>query len=96
MVRMLLVSLALLGLLASVACTTTSEPEPVVEPETTVAQVAPPPRPEPEPVVVSTPRPAPVRELPRTASALPLLGLTGVGALVLGGAVRTARTLRRR
>lgn len=96
MVRML--AIVLLVGLTSLACTTTTEPEPVVEPEpvTTVAETAPAPPPEPEPVTVSAREPAPVRELPKTASALPLLGLTGLGALALGGAVRLGRTLRRR
>ena len=75
---------------AVTACATQQpEPEPapvaVVKPEPKPAPVA--PKPEPEPVAVSQPKPA----LPKTASALPRLGLAGVGALGVAGLLRVLR-----
>jgi hypothetical protein len=91
MSRML--AIVLLAAFAAIGCTTTAEPEPEPVVETPVAQ--PTPAPEPEPVPVATSRPAP-RELPKTASVLPLVGLGGLAALGVGGAIRAARSLRRR
>ena len=94
MIRLLAIALPLFIALMGLGCTTTSEPEPVAEPvaETPVAQ--PTPAPEPDPVAVAERRPAP-RQLPKTASAMPLVGLVGLAALGLGGVLRTTRRLRR-
>lgn len=68
----------------SATSTTPPKPEPVA-----AAEPAPPPPPPPAP----EPEPEPVKELPKTASPLPLAGLSG-GALLLLGAGLSA--LRRR
>jgi len=89
----ILIVLSLIALVAS-ACATTSEEEPVEE--TPVVQAT------PEPVQVAEPVPAapapepepvaqPMRMLPETASPLPLVGLAGMGAIGLAGALRGIR-----
>ncbi len=89
--------LALFSLLAS-ACATSQEEVPVEE--TPVVQAE--PEPQPEPRVVAEPVPAApdpaaseasesMRRLPETASSIPMMGLAGVGALALAGALRVAR-----
>ncbi|HKA14350.1 MAG TPA: LPXTG cell wall anchor domain-containing protein [Myxococcota bacterium] len=80
MVRLLLI----LGLVVNLfACASTPEPEtpPATPP---VAQPAPPAR---EPVY----QPPPVRELPKTGSSLPALGLSGLTALAGAGALHLVR-----
>ena len=89
MIRTAAIALIVASLFA-LACTTTSETEPAPAPEPTVQ--APPPPPEP----VSRPVAEPVRvrepiELPKTASPLPLVGLSGLAALGLGGVIRITR-----
>ena len=66
--------------LFTLACTTTSEtePEPVAEPVS-------------RPVVSEPVRTVEPIELPKTASPLPLIGLSGVAALGLGGVMRITR-----
>jgi LPXTG-motif cell wall-anchored protein len=66
------------------ACASTPEPEPAPRPTPPVAEPAPPP---PEPVY----EPPPVSELPKTASSLPALGLSGLAALAGAGALRWVR-----
>jgi hypothetical protein len=88
-IRIAVVLLSAIALF-TLACTTTSETEPAPPPEP-VVQAPPPPPPEPVAQPVAEPvRPAPI-VLPKTASPLPLVGLTGVAALGLGGALRFAR-----
>jgi hypothetical protein len=76
----------------SFACASTQTEEPVEEP---VAEAPPPPapapvrEPEPETQPVASPAPAPV--LPKTAGPLPAVGLAGVSALGLAGALRLLR-----
>jgi outer membrane biosynthesis protein TonB len=75
----------------SFACASTQTEEPVEEP---VAEAPPPPpapvrEPEPEAQPVAAPAPAPV--LPKTAGPLPAVGLAGVSALGLAGALRLLR-----
>jgi hypothetical protein len=89
MIRMLVAALA--AAVFGLACA--SEPEPVPEPEP-VVEATPPPAPEPEPVaevVVAEPAPPPPMQLPKTASALPLVGLVGASALGLAAALRVGR-----
>jgi LPXTG-motif cell wall-anchored protein len=81
MVRLLLI----LGLVLNLfACASTPEKE---TPQATppVAERAPTPEPVYEP-------PPPARELPKTGSSLPALGLSGLAALAGAGALRAART----
>ena len=68
------------------ACQTQTEPEAAPEPAPVVVAA---PEPEPVAVVVVAEEPAPV--LPKTASAVPLVGLLGAGALGLGMVMRIAR-----
>lgn len=90
-------NVSLIAAIAAIAavglgCATTSEPAPEPEPEPVVeAVVEPEPEPAPAAVVVAEPVRAPMRELPKTASALPLVGLMGVVALGFGSAIRVAR-----
>ena len=93
MIRVLII-LSLMAFLAG--CATTEEEPPPPEP-TPVAQPTPPP-PEPEPVMAEpTPPPPPPASLvaepvlPATAGSLPLVGLSGVGALALAGVVHVVR-----
>ncbi len=83
-----MVRLLLLGALVFTmfACSSTPEPPEAPPPAPPVAEAAPP---QPAPEVVS--RPA-VRELPKTASSLPALGLSGLAALAGAGALRWVRT----
>ena len=80
MARILAIALftAALGL----ACASSPEPEVAPEPEPVVEAA-----PAPAPVPVA----APVPELPKTASALPLVGLMGVAGVGLGTVTRIAR-----
>jgi len=81
MVRLLLI----LGLVLNlVACA--SSPEPETPPPTPPVAESPPPA-EPAPVY----EPEPVRELPKTASSLPALGLSGLAALAGAGALHVVR-----
>ena len=90
MIRIL--AIALTAALAVLACA--SDPEPVPEPVVEDVVVV---EPEPEPVVeevvvVETAPPPPVRvALPKTASAMPLVGALGASAFGLAGVVRIAR-----
>jgi LPXTG-motif cell wall-anchored protein len=80
MVRLLLI----LGLVVTLfGCASSPEPAP---PPTT-PPVAERPAPPPEPVY----EPAPVRELPKTGSSLPALGLSGLAALAGAGALHVLR-----
>jgi LPXTG-motif cell wall-anchored protein len=63
-----------------------SSPEPQAPPPRTTPPVAE-PAPAPEPVY----EPAPVRELPKTGSSLPALGLSGLAALAGAGALHVVR-----
>ena len=80
MVRLLLI----LGLVLNFfACASTPEPErPAPTPP-----VAESPPPEPAPVY----EPEPVRELPKTGSSMPALGLSGLAALAGAGALHVLR-----
>jgi LPXTG-motif cell wall-anchored protein len=81
MVRLLLI----LGLVLNLfACASSPEPE-TPPPTPPVAESPPPP---PEPVY----EPEPVRELPKTGSSLPALGLSGLVALAGAGALHLVRT----
>jgi LPXTG-motif cell wall-anchored protein len=80
MVRLLSIVLLTVGFFAC-ASTPEKEPAPVTPP---VAESPPPAR---EPVY----EPAPVRELPKTGSSMPVLGLSGLGALAGAGALRALR-----
>ena len=80
MVRLLLIAVLALNLFA---CASSPETPPPTPP---VAEPAPPP-PAPEPVY----EPQPVRELPKTASSLPALGLSGMAALAGAGALHLLR-----
>jgi hypothetical protein len=88
MSRILAITLftAALGL----ACATSSEPEVAPEPEP-VVEAVPERSSAPEAVAVNVAEPTPARQLPKTASVLPLVGLTGVAALGLGSVTRVAR-----
>jgi LPXTG-motif cell wall-anchored protein len=82
MVRLLLI----LGLVLNlVACASTPETETTPQTTPPVAE----PAPTPEPVYEPTP---PARELPKTGSSLPALGLSGLAALAGAGALRVVRT----
>jgi hypothetical protein len=77
-------------LLAFFAAACASSPEPPPPPEPVVEAPKPPP---PPPARAPEPEPAPVvtRVLPKTASPIPAIGLTGIGALIGAGALRHAR-----
>jgi LPXTG-motif cell wall-anchored protein len=81
MVRLLLIAALVLNLFACA-----SSPEKETPPTPPVAQPAPPP-PAPEPVY----QPEPVRQLPKTGSSLPALGLSGLAALAGAGALHVLR-----
>jgi len=82
MVRMLLI----LGLVLNLfACASTPEPE--AAPRSTPPPVAE-PAPAPEPVY----EPPQARELPKTGSSLPALGLSGLAALAGAGALHVVRS----
>ena len=83
---------AILDEIEATQCATPPEPEPVVVEVVETPPPAPVRAPAPAPVPVA----APAKQLPKTASAMPLIGLAGLSALGLGGALRTIRTLRRR
>ena len=84
MVRLLLI----LGLVLNLfACASTPEPQPTPRATPPVAEPAPPPA---EPVYEP-----PVRELPKTGSSLPALGLSGLAALAGAGALRVVRSRMR-
>ena len=81
MVRTLLI----LGLVLNLfACASTPEPEAAPPTTPPVAEPAPPP---PEPVY----EPPQTRELPKTGSSLPMLGLSGLAALAGAGALHVVR-----
>jgi LPXTG-motif cell wall-anchored protein len=81
MVRLLLI----LGLVLNLfACA--SSPEPETPPPTPPVAESPPP--EPAPMY----EPEPVRELPKTGSSLPALGLSGLAALAGAGALHALRS----
>jgi len=83
MIRVLL----LCGLVAFwFACASTPETQPPPTPPPPVAKPAPPP-----PAPVYEPPPPQVRELPKTASSLPALGLAGLVALAGAGILRGVR-----
>ena len=80
MVRMLLI----LGLVLNLfACASTPEPE--------AAPPSPPPVAEPAPAPEPVYEPPPARELPKTGSSLPALGLSGLAALAGAGALHVVR-----
>ena len=82
MVRVLLI----LGLVLNLfACASTPEPE--AAPPSSPPPVAE-PAPEPEPVY----EPPQARELPKTGSSLPALGLSGLAALAGAGALHVVRS----
>jgi LPXTG-motif cell wall-anchored protein len=74
---------------------TTTPPEPAPEPQPEVAQNTPPPAPAPEVTPAPEPTPAP-RELPKTGSEYPLIGLIGLSALGIFALLRALRTVRAR
>lgn len=80
-VRLVLMG-ALLLLFAACASSPESAPPPTAPP---VRAAAPPPEPEPIPEAM------PVRQLPKTASSLPALGLAGVLGLTGAGVLRVLR-----
>jgi LPXTG-motif cell wall-anchored protein len=82
MVRLLLIAGLVFNLFACASSPETETPPPTPP----VAEPAPPP-PAPEPVY----EPEPVRELPKTASSLPALGLSGLAALAGAGALHLLR-----
>ena len=89
--RPILLVLGLVFLLSACASTSTTDEEPEPTPPPAAAPAAP-PEPAPVPVVDSQPvEPPPM--LPKTASSLPALGLTG---LVLLGGAGMLRAVRRR
>jgi hypothetical protein len=77
--------------IAFAACASQSPPEPEPAPAPQPAVTRPAPEPTPTPAPAPPPRATPVRELPKTASPLPLVGLTGLAAVGLGTALRVAR-----
>ena len=81
-----ILTLAFCAAALGLACQTQTEPEATPAPEPVVVAA---PAPEPVAAVVVVEEPAPV--LPKTASAVPLVGLLGAGALGLGMAMRIAR-----
>ena len=84
MVRLLLI----LGLVLNLfACA--SSPERDTAPATPPVAESPPPPPAPEPVYEPT---TPVRQLPKTGSSLPALGLSGLAALAGAGALHVVRS----
>jgi LPXTG-motif cell wall-anchored protein len=83
MVRFLLIASLMFSLFA---CASSPEPAPP-RPTPPVAEPAPPP-PAPPPVYEPPP---PVRELPKTASSLPALGLAGLAALGGAGVLHRVR-----
>ena len=91
---------ALIVLLTSVvglACTTTTEPDPEMVEAVQAAEPLsqPPAEPDPAAVTVADPRSRPTTlQLPKTASSLPLVGLSGLAALGAGGALRIRRLRR--
>jgi LPXTG-motif cell wall-anchored protein len=83
MVRLLLI----LGLVVNLfACASSPEPEAAPPSPPPVTRPAPPP--EPEPVY----EPPQARELPKTGSSLPALGLSGLAALAGAGALHLVRS----
>ena len=68
----------------------TTTPPPAEQPRQEVAQAPPPPAPEAQPAPAPEPAPAP-RELPKTASPYPLVGLIGLGSLGLFFVLRVVR-----
>ena len=88
MIRNIVIALLAAGV--ALACASTTEPETAPEPKPIVK--AEPVRPEPEQVeqvkVAET-----AVQLPKTASPLPLIGLTGLAALALGAGTRALRRL---
>ena len=80
MVRLLSIVLLTLGFFA---CASTPEKE--TRPAPPPVAESPPPRQEP------VYEPAPVKELPKTGSSLPALGLSGLAALAGAGALRALR-----
>ncbi len=87
-----ILAIALFTTALGLACATGSEREVAPEPEPVVEALPErPPLAEPPAVDVAEPVRAPVRQLPKTASALPLVGLTGLAALGLGTVTRVTR-----
>jgi len=82
MVRLLFILLLVLNLFA---CASTKEP--AAPPATPPVAESPPPAPPP----VYEPS-APLRQLPKTGSSLPALGLSGLAALAGAGALHVVRT----
>ncbi len=80
------VRLVLMGVLFLVFAACASSPEPAPPPTPPPVRAAAPP-PEPEPI----PEAMPVRQLPKTASSLPALGLAGVLGLTGAGVLRVLR-----
>lgn len=80
------VRLVLMGLLFLFFAACASSPEPAPPPTPPPVRAAPAAR-EPEPL----PEPTSVRELPKTASSLPALGLAGVLGLTGAGVLRVLR-----
>jgi LPXTG-motif cell wall-anchored protein len=87
MLRVLLL-LGLIFTLAACASTSTQEPEPAPEP---APVAAPEPTAEPEPVPVVDSQPIDTPMLPKTASSMPAVGLTGVAALAGAGMLGALR-----
>ena len=94
MIRNVLIAFAIAAFALGCASETTSEaaPEPTPAPEPVVEEpVAEPVVSRPEPAAVTVADDMPPRELPKTASPMPAVGLAGLAALGLGGLVRAAR-----
>jgi len=85
MIRIIAIALFAAGFALACASTTQPEPAPAPKPVAKAEPVRQQPAPKPEPVAET-----PVR-LPKTASPLPLVGLTGLAALALGAGARALR-----
>jgi hypothetical protein len=86
MIRIILIALLAAGVGLACASTTEPEPEPAPAPEVVKSEPVRQPAKEPARTQVSNPV-----QLPKTASPMPLVGLTGLAALALGVGTRAVR-----
>ena len=84
MIRIILIALLAAGV--ALACASTTEPEPAPAPPVAKSEPVRQPAKEPARTQVSNPV-----QLPKTASPMPLVGLTGLAALALGVGTRALR-----